>query len=144
MVEYMSATWLPHKKALQHLMKYSVGTKNKGLILSLNWKIHLTAEEPIWDPSTSEYSKRETHMIDHQGQISILSQWQGTSLCQHSCLTLTGLQCCWCYQQWQSCNCTYSSICVICPIFSSTLINLVFPPWLIILIYLWMYSSRKV
>ena len=35
--------------------------------------IHLTAEEPPWDPSTNEYSKRETHMIDHQGQISIPS-----------------------------------------------------------------------
>ena len=34
-------------------------------------KIHLTAEEPPWDPSTSEYSERETQMLDHQGQISI-------------------------------------------------------------------------
>ena len=34
-------------------------------------KIHLTVEEPSWDPSTSEYSKRETRMLDHQGQISI-------------------------------------------------------------------------
>ena len=36
-----------------------------------NPKIHLTAEEPLWDPSTNEYSARETQMIDHQGQISI-------------------------------------------------------------------------
>ena len=34
-------------------------------------KIHLTAEEPPWDPLTSEYSERETQMLDHQGQISI-------------------------------------------------------------------------
>ena len=34
-------------------------------------KIHLTAEEPSWDPSTNEYSERETHMLDHQGQINI-------------------------------------------------------------------------
>ena len=34
-------------------------------------KIHLTAEEPPWDPSTNEYSERETQMLDHQGQISI-------------------------------------------------------------------------
>ena len=34
-------------------------------------KIHLTAEDPPWDPSTSEYSERETQTLDHQGQISI-------------------------------------------------------------------------
>ena len=34
-------------------------------------KIHLSAEEPPWDPSTVEYSERETWMLDHQGQISI-------------------------------------------------------------------------
>ena len=28
-------------------------------------KIHLTTEEPPWDPSTSEYSERETQMLDH-------------------------------------------------------------------------------
>ena len=27
--------------------------------------------EPPWDPSTNEYSARETRMLDHQGQISI-------------------------------------------------------------------------
>ena len=26
---------------------------------------HLTAEEPPWDPSTSEYWERETGMVDH-------------------------------------------------------------------------------
>ena len=31
-------------------------------------KFHLTAEEPQWDPSTSEYSER---VLDHKGQISI-------------------------------------------------------------------------
>ena len=35
-------------------------------------KIYLTAEEPP-DPSTNEYSERETQMINHQGQISILA-----------------------------------------------------------------------
>ena len=34
-------------------------------------KIHLTAEEPPLDPSTSKYSEQETQMLDHQGQISI-------------------------------------------------------------------------
>ena len=34
-------------------------------------KIHFTAEEPPWDPLTNEYSKRETCMLDHQGQIRI-------------------------------------------------------------------------
>ena len=34
-------------------------------------KIHLTAEDPPWDPSTNEYSERETQMLDHQGPISI-------------------------------------------------------------------------
>ena len=34
-------------------------------------KIHLTAGETPWDPSTNENSERETQMIDHQGQISI-------------------------------------------------------------------------
>ena len=34
-------------------------------------KIHLTALEPPWDPSRSEYSEREIQMLDHQGQISI-------------------------------------------------------------------------
>ena len=28
-------------------------------------KIHFTAEEPPWDPSINEYSKRETPMLDH-------------------------------------------------------------------------------
>ena len=30
-----------------------------------NPKIHLTAKEPPWDPSTSEFSERETQMLDH-------------------------------------------------------------------------------
>ena len=34
-------------------------------------KIHLTAEEPSWDPSMNEYSERETHMLDYGGHISI-------------------------------------------------------------------------
>ena len=34
-------------------------------------KIHFTAEEHPWDPSKNEYSERETHMLDHQDQISI-------------------------------------------------------------------------
>ena len=34
-------------------------------------KIHLTAEETPWNPSMNEYSERETHMLHHQGQISI-------------------------------------------------------------------------
>ena len=34
-------------------------------------KIHLTAKESPWDPSTNEYSKKRTCMLDHQGQISI-------------------------------------------------------------------------
>ena len=33
--------------------------------------IHLTSKEPTWDPLTNEYSERETHISDHQGQISI-------------------------------------------------------------------------
>ena len=36
-------------------------------------KIHLTAEEPPWDPSTHKYSERETQRLDHQGQIIILA-----------------------------------------------------------------------
>ena len=28
-------------------------------------KINVTAEEPPWDPSTSEYSERETRMLNH-------------------------------------------------------------------------------
>ena len=32
---------------------------------------HLIAEEPPWDPSIIEYSEQETHMSDHQVQISI-------------------------------------------------------------------------
>ena len=36
-------------------------------------KINLTAEEAPLDPSTNKYSERETHMLDHQGQISISS-----------------------------------------------------------------------
>ena len=35
-------------------------------------KIHFTAEEPPWDPSTNEYSDREACMLNHQGQSSIL------------------------------------------------------------------------
>ena len=34
-------------------------------------KIHLTVEEPPWDPSTNEYSEQETQRLDHQGQINI-------------------------------------------------------------------------
>ena len=34
-------------------------------------KIHFTAEEPPWDPSTSEYWERETGVTNHWGQISI-------------------------------------------------------------------------
>ena len=30
-------------------------------------KIHLTAEEPPWDPSTNEYSERETLRLNCQG-----------------------------------------------------------------------------
>ena len=33
--------------------------------------IHLTAEELPWDPSTSEYSEKETQMLDHWDQINI-------------------------------------------------------------------------
>ena len=33
--------------------------------------IHLTDEEPPWDPSTEEYSERETCILDHKSQISI-------------------------------------------------------------------------
>ena len=36
-------------------------------------KIHLTAEVPPLDPSTNEYSERETHMLDHCSQISIIA-----------------------------------------------------------------------
>ena len=36
-------------------------------------KIHQTAEKPLWDPSTNEYSEKKTQMLDHQGQISISS-----------------------------------------------------------------------
>ena len=55
-------------------------------------KIHLTAEEPPLDPSTSEYSdlnvrsSRSHHYPCHSSK--------GTSICQYSCLILTGLQCC--------------------------------------------------
>ena len=34
-------------------------------------KIHLTVEEPPWDPSTDEFSKREIQMTNHWGQINI-------------------------------------------------------------------------
>ena len=34
-------------------------------------KLHLTTKEPPCDPSTSKYSKQETQMLYHQGQISI-------------------------------------------------------------------------
>ena len=34
-------------------------------------KIYLTAEKPPRDPSTNEYSERETQMLDYQGQINI-------------------------------------------------------------------------
>ena len=34
-------------------------------------KIDLTAKEPQWDPSREEYSEKESHMLDHQGQINI-------------------------------------------------------------------------
>ena len=34
-------------------------------------KIHLTAEEPPWDPSTSEYSRIEACILGCQGQIII-------------------------------------------------------------------------
>ena len=30
-------------------------------------KIHLTAEEPPWDPLSIEYSEKETQILDHQG-----------------------------------------------------------------------------
>ena len=33
--------------------------------------IHLTDEEPPWDPSTEEYSERETCMLDHWVKIII-------------------------------------------------------------------------
>ena len=36
----MSALYPPHKKALQYLMKYVIGTKNRGLVLS---------PDQIWD-----------------------------------------------------------------------------------------------
>ena len=32
--------------------------------------IHLTVDESPWDPSTNEYSEKETCTIDHQSQIS--------------------------------------------------------------------------
>ena len=28
-------------------------------------KIHVTAEEPPWDPSANKYSEKETYMLDH-------------------------------------------------------------------------------
>ena len=28
-------------------------------------RIYFTVKEPPWDPSTDEYSERETHMMDH-------------------------------------------------------------------------------
>ena len=34
-------------------------------------KIHLISEEPPWDPSKKKYSEQESHMLDHQVQISI-------------------------------------------------------------------------
>ena len=34
-------------------------------------KIHLHAEEPTQGPSTNEYSKCETCILDHWGQISV-------------------------------------------------------------------------
>ena len=53
------------------------------------FKIHLTAEEPSWDPSTEEYSHRETSMCDHQGQISIPATAARGPQCNY--LTLIGL-----------------------------------------------------
>ena len=47
-----------------HIAKY----ENKDIP-----KIHLTTEVPPLDPSTNEYSERETHMLDHCSQISILA-----------------------------------------------------------------------
>ena len=41
-------------------------------------KNHLTAEEPTWDPSTSESSESETNLVNHGGQISIpATAWRG-------------------------------------------------------------------
>ena len=34
-------------------------------------KIDLTAEEPPWDTLNEEYSDKETHMTDFQGQIIV-------------------------------------------------------------------------
>ena len=34
-------------------------------------KIHLTAEESPWDPSTNKYSEKETQMLNYENQISI-------------------------------------------------------------------------
>ena len=34
-------------------------------------KVHLTADKPPWDTSTKEYSERKTHLLDHQGRLSI-------------------------------------------------------------------------
>ena len=53
-------------------------------------KIHLTVEEPPWDPSMNEYSEKETQMIDHQGQISSCHSSKGTSICQCFYLILPG------------------------------------------------------
>ena len=54
-------------------------------------KIHLTTEEPPWDPSTEEYSEHETCMLDHQCQIIISATLEnGTSICQGH-LIFTGL-----------------------------------------------------
>ena len=33
--------------------------------------IHLTLEEPLWNPSTGKNSEQEIQMLDHRGQISI-------------------------------------------------------------------------
>ena len=52
---------------LSHVFSKYKRTENKDIT-----KIHLTAEEPPWDPSTNKCSERDTHMLDQQGQISIL------------------------------------------------------------------------
>ena len=56
-------------------------------------KIHLTAEEPYWDPSMNEYSEIETCMVDHQGQINISTtaardQYSSAQMSHNPCLMM--------------------------------------------------------
>ena len=54
-------------------------------------KIHLTAKEPPWDPSTNEYSEREMNAKSLRSDQYPCHSSKGTSICQHSYLILTGL-----------------------------------------------------